>query len=168
MKRQFNWMLNVKKKIKKIDRHMLRMEKVLNAIKKKYYEMTEHTTDWRAEKKHSQMQRRKNWLNKLSEPIRRRRIEEALRELEEEKTAALEVAAAAEERRAGRKKRQRDDEEDNGYWYIWAEGENFSMKMDGEIFYDGRRGREVGILLYRSERNWSMQIRENQLNGGVE
>ena len=32
-------------KIKKIDRHMLQMKKILNVIKNKYYEIIEHTVD---------------------------------------------------------------------------------------------------------------------------
>ena len=36
-------------KIKKTDRHMLQMKKILNAIKEKYYEIAEHIADWNSE-----------------------------------------------------------------------------------------------------------------------
>lgn len=39
------------------DRHMLQIKEVLDAIKEKYYEIVEHTTDWTAEERNPQMQR---------------------------------------------------------------------------------------------------------------
>ena len=67
-------------KIEKINHHMLQMRKILNAIKKKYYEIIEHTADWKSEKKNSQMQRWIDWLNKLTEFIKKRKMEEAMRQ----------------------------------------------------------------------------------------
>lgn len=37
------------------DRHMLQTREVLDAIKEKYYEIAEHTTDWTAEERNPQM-----------------------------------------------------------------------------------------------------------------
>ena len=45
------------KKLKKSNRYMLQMREVLNAIKKKYYEIAEHTADWTAEERNPQIQR---------------------------------------------------------------------------------------------------------------
>ena len=92
------------------DRHLLQMRETLDAIKEKYYEIAEHTADWSAEERTPQMQRWLDWLDKLTEPIRNRRVKEALQELKNEETAALIVA---EGRGEGRKKRQRDEDEDD-------------------------------------------------------
>ena len=97
--------------IEEVNHHMLQMREVLNAIKEKYYEIVEHTADWTSEERSSQMQRWIDWLNKLTGPIKRRGVEEAMRQLEEEETAALATAKAVET--AGRNKRQRDEEDDD-------------------------------------------------------
>ena len=104
--------------IEEIERHMLQMKEVLNAIKKKYYEIAEHTADWTAKKRQSQMQRWIDWLNKLISFIKRHGVEKALRELKDEETAALATAKAAEATGTGGKKRQWGEkkEENDSIW----------------------------------------------------
>ena len=70
-----------KKKMKKLNRYALQMKKTLNAIKKKYYEIVEHTADWTTEKKNPQMQRWLNWLKKLTESIQNRKMKKTLQKL---------------------------------------------------------------------------------------
>ena len=95
------------KEVERSDRHMLQMREVLDAIKDKYYEIAEYTAEWTAEERNPQIKRWLDWLEKLTGPIRRRGVEEALQELEDEETTTLAMTMAAEESR----NRRRDDDE---------------------------------------------------------
>ena len=66
------------------DRHVLQMWEVLEHIKDKYYEIAEHTAEWTVEERNPKIERWLLWLNKLTGPIRKQGVEEAMRELENE------------------------------------------------------------------------------------
>ena len=137
-------------KIKRIDRHMLQMKKVLDAIKNKYYEIIEHTADWTAEKRQSQMQRWIDWLDKLTESIRKQKMKKTLQKLKNEKTAVLMIAkttetAEAETTEKNKKKRQRDEKNENDYWSLKKYLCMNEMKWGGvkrwkEFFYESEGG----------------------------
>jgi hypothetical protein len=57
---------------------------VLNTIKEKFYEVMEHTADWSAEDRNPQIVRWLSWLEKLTGPVRRQGVEQALEELRDE------------------------------------------------------------------------------------
>lgn len=98
-------------KMEKTNRQTLQMRETLKTIKEKYYEIAEHTADWSAEERASQIQRWLNWLDKLTKPIRSRGVKEALQKLKKKKTAALAVTVRFEAQKG--KKRQRDDDDDD-------------------------------------------------------
>ena len=97
-----------KKKMKKLNRYALQMKKTLNAIKKKYYEIVEHMANWTIEKKNPQMQRWLNWLKKLIESIRNRKMKKILQQLKNEKTTNLIKTKTIEKKH----KRQRNENEE--------------------------------------------------------
>lgn len=66
------------------DKHMLEMREVLDHIKERYYERAERTAEWTAEERNPVIQRWISWLDKLTGPIRRMGVEQALKELENE------------------------------------------------------------------------------------
>lgn len=66
------------------DRHMLEVREVLDHIKEKYYEMAEQTAEWTAEDRNPIIERWISWLDKLTGPIRKKGVEQALKELEHE------------------------------------------------------------------------------------
>ena len=83
------------------DRHMLKVRKVLDHIKDKYYEMAGRTADWTVEERNPIIERWIGWLDKLTGLIRRRGVKQALKELKDE----------AEREQKQFKKRKRIDED---------------------------------------------------------
>ena len=81
---------------------MLQMKEILNAIKKKYYEIIEHTADWTAEKRNPQIQRWLNWLAKLIGSIKNQKMKKILQKIKNEMTE-----------KKKRKRRRNDDDDDD-------------------------------------------------------
>ena len=101
--------INVERQENCIDgsnRHMLKIRKVLNHIKKKYYEIAEHTANWIVEKRNSKIRQWIDWLNKLTNSIKRQKAEKALQKLK--KKAKIDEA----EKRILTRKRRRDEDDD--------------------------------------------------------
>lgn len=83
------------------DHHGLQMREVFESIKKKFYELVEHTADWNTEDRDLQIKKWLGWLQKLTGPIRSQGVEEALQEIKDEEAR-------------GKKRRRDDDNEDDG------------------------------------------------------
>lgn len=94
--------------VEKSDRHLLQMREMLDAIKKKYYEIIEYTADWSIEEKTPHIQRWLNWLSKLTGPIRGQAVEEALEGIKDE----MAIGGGGGGGGGGGRKRQRDEEKE--------------------------------------------------------
>ena len=87
------------------DRHILEVREVLDHIKDRYYEMAERTADWTVEERNSIIERWIGCLDKLIDLIRRKGVEQALKELEDE------AEQEQEQEQEQFKKRKRIDED---------------------------------------------------------
>ena len=141
-------------KIKKIDRHMLQMKKILNVIKNKYYDIIEHTVDWTTKKRQSQMQRWIDWLNKLIESIKKQKMKKTLQKLKNKKTAVLVITKTTKTTKTkttekNKKKRQRNEKNENDYWslkkYLCMNEMKWNkMKWWKKFFYESE-GRNINM-----------------------
>ena len=66
------------------DRGSLIMRKILDHVKTRYYEMSEYMAGWTQEEKGPHIGGWLAWLDKLTGPIQKKGVAQALKELEEE------------------------------------------------------------------------------------
>ena len=69
------------------------IREILDHVKTRYYEMAEYMSDWTKEEKDPHIARWLAWLNKLTGPIQKKRVEQALKELEEESETELNISS---------------------------------------------------------------------------
>ena len=60
------------------------MREILDHVKTRYYEMSEYMAEWTQEEKDPHIARWLAWLDKLTGPIQKKGVAQALKELEEE------------------------------------------------------------------------------------
>ena len=66
------------------DRGSLMMREILDHVKTRYYEMSEYMAEWTQKEKDPHIARWLAWLDKLTGPIQKKGVAQALKELEEE------------------------------------------------------------------------------------
>ncbi len=90
------------------DRSTLMMREILDHVKSRYYEMSEYMAEWTQEEKDPHIARWLAWLDKLTGPIQKKGVAQALKELEDE----AKVEQTMDQLQVSRKQKRDSEEEE--------------------------------------------------------
>ena len=94
------------------DQGSLMMRKILDHVKTRYYEMSEYMAEWTKEEKDPHIAQWLAWLDKLTGPIQKKEVVQALKELEEEVETEPNVGQNMDQKEDFHKRKRRLELED--------------------------------------------------------